>query len=233
MGMIQIRNILLAMIVWAIIIAGVVISINQALPAEIRHCDTSLVLAVDISGSVNAERFALQQNGLAAAFVNERVIKAVHAGPNHCINVTVFYWNSVEKTIVVPWTIISSVNDCINISQEIMANERGSMGATDLGYAIKFAIDLIQASTVLSDHLIIDVSGDGRDNQDMDATDINRNLAESFGITINGLPIINDEPDVVEWYTEHVRTSDGFIVPAKSFEDFGTAIINKLVQEIM
>jgi len=86
---------------------------------------------------------------------------------------------------------------------------------------------------VLSDHLVIDISGDGSDNNDMTGPDIQRALAENFGITINGLPIINDEKGVVDWYRDHVKTSDGFVLEAKSFEEFQQALINKLVQELM
>lgn len=232
--MFRIDNILKASAIWLLFILLIVFSVNKCEGAEIKHCDTSLVLAVDTSGSVTQEEFILQRDGIAASFVNERVMKAIKGGPQHCVNIAMFYWSSLgQQEDVIPWRVLSSIEDCIQIATEISKSERHFYGSTGLGSAMKYGIALINSSNVLSDHLVIDISGDGQDNNQMTEPDIQKSIAENFGITINGLPIINDEKDVVEWYINHVKTSDGFVIQAKSFEEFGQAMINKLVQELM
>jgi len=139
--MFNIKNILMAVGTWFLLSLMLLFAMNCCYGAEITQCDTSLVLAIDTSGSVTNEEFNLQRDGIAASFVNERVIKAIKGGPFHCINVAVFYWSSYgEQDDIVPWRVLSSVNDCIQIATDISKSERKFRGSTGLGEAMKHGI---------------------------------------------------------------------------------------------
>src|SRR5262249_22466823 len=196
--------------------------------------DLQLVLAVDASGSVSEERFELQQQGYVAAFRNPRLFAAIRAGAAGAIAVTMVQWTGPALQIqVMPWLRIDSpasmqaVADTINLIPRQLFG-----GGTSISGAIDHAVSLFPSSTFRSARRIIDISGDGANNRGRPA-EAARDDAVRAGIGINGLPILALEPDLEQYYLQHVIGGPGaFVVAAKSYETFADAVLKKLVTEV-
>ncbi len=196
--------------------------------------DMALVLAADCSGSIQHEHYTLQQRGYADAFRDPRVISAIRSGMHGAIAVTYFQWSGYSlQTALVPWTILRSD---IQIAAFALSLERAERvifsGGTSLAGAIEFGQGLLEQMPVDTLRRVIDVSGDGRSNNGP-GPEPSRDLAAARGITINGLPILHMEPDIDEYYRNHVIGGPGaFLVPARDFKAFAAAIRRKLILEI-
>jgi hypothetical protein len=196
--------------------------------------DLQLVLAVDVSGSVNQARFELQRNGYAAAFRNPRVLDAIRAGARGSIAVTMVQWTGPTlHVLVVDWTAVHDEASAAALADTIAAVPRQLFrGGTSISGAIDEAMTLLAASPYRGDRRVIDVSGDGANNSGRPAADA-RDEAVKAGIVINGLPILSLEPDLDVFYRDNVIGGPGaFVVTAQSFETFAEAILNKLINEI-
>jgi hypothetical protein len=196
--------------------------------------DLALVLATDTSGSVSNDRMTLQIHGLAHAFQNPRVIDAVCSGQYGRIAVTFVEWSSKDRQDqVIDWTLIEDGASARAFAAAIMRADRSIPGATSIGGAIDFSVKLLGACGYRATRRVIDVSGDGRDNDgDRDVTDT-RDDAVAAGITINGLPIMAVEEELDLYYHENVIGGpDAFMIVADDFESFGKAILQKLIHEI-
>lgn len=203
--------------------------------------DLQLVFAVDVSRSVDADEARLQRDGYIAALTHPRVIKAITSGPVGRIAVTYFEWaNAGYQLIVVPWTVIASEGDARAVAAAL--NEAPIVAAnwTSISGAIDFGASLMAASGFTSPRRVIDISGDGRNNNGRPAADA-RDEAVRQGIVINGLPVINDRPNFgyrperdldVYYRTEVIGGPGAFIKVADGFAAFGEAILAKLVTEI-
>lgn len=197
--------------------------------------DLNLVLAVDVSGSVNQRRFELQRDGYAAAFRNPRVLKAVRGGGlQGAIAVTVVQWTGPALQVhVVPWTLI---RDEASISAFAAAIETAPRQLYSGGTSISGAIDrgaaLLARPPYAAMRRVIDISGDGANNRGRPAVEA-RDDAIAKGITINGLPILELEPNLDEHYKNNVIGGpNAFMVIAQTFEEFADAVLKKLVTEI-
>lgn len=196
--------------------------------------DLDLVLAVDVSGSVNAARYELQRNGYAAAFRSERVRQGIAAGAHHAIAVAMVQWTGPElHVVVVDWTVISDA-----ASAEALAGRFASMprqlfgGGTSLSGAIDYSMQLLARCPYPADRHVIDISGDGSNNRGRPAERA-RDEAVKQGVVINGLPILALEPGLDVYYRDNVTGGPGsFVVTAQGYEDFADAVLNKLVNEI-
>ena len=194
--------------------------------------DLELVLAVDASGSVNQRRFELQKQGYVAAFRDPRVLKAIRTGANSAIAATMVQWTGPNQQVqVVPWGVIRDDGTARAFSQRIENAPRQLFGGgTSISGAIDNALTLFTPGT--SARRVVDVSGDGANNRGRPAADA-RDDAIRAGITINGLPILEIERDLEEFYRSNViGGANAFLVVANTFEEFGDAIIKKLVTEI-
>jgi Protein of unknown function (DUF1194) len=192
-----------------------------------------LVLALDSSASVDAKEFKLQLRGLARAFGDPDVAKAVaHLAPQG-VAVAVMQWGGVgESRLIIPFTVLKSKADAI-VFGFLIGQSRRRIRATDtsIASAIKDAQQLLSTNAFDGQRLVIDVSGDGPDNSGLDIESA-RQSARTAGITINGLPIEADENTVTEYYRNHVVIgADSFVEPAKDFEDYARAIRAKLLRE--
>lgn len=206
--------------------------ISMALaPPAAAECDTALILAVDISGSITAENFTLQMNGIAAAFTDAGVIKAALAGPGRCTEVALFMWQAEnDHILVLPWTRLDSVASATSIAAIIASAERPPrMSSTAIGSAIEYAI--ARTPPCAACRRVIDVSGDGGNNSGV-PPDGPRDLADAAGITINGLVVLGNEPDVDASYRAHVITPGGGLWTADGFGTFASSIRSKLEAEI-
>jgi hypothetical protein len=207
--------------------------------------DLLLVLAADISRSVDERKFRLQREGYAAAIVEARVVKAMTGGPIGRIALCFVEWaGENDQTIVVDWTFVAGDSDAQAVAKRIRETPRAFMGRTSISAAINYAMAQFARSPYLADRRIIDVSGDGTNNAGQPVT-MSRDAALAQGITINGLVILSDIPlptnpmhtnppgGLAAYYENNVVGGPGaFVVEAQSFESFGQSIIAKLIKEI-
>jgi hypothetical protein len=196
--------------------------------------DVQLVLAVDASGSVDDERFELQKQGYAKAFLNPRVLNAIRNGNEQAIAVSMVQWTGPTlHVITVPWTVIRDQRSAQAVAALIGASPRQIFGGgTSLSGAIDFSVLMLASSPYRGARRVIDISGDGSNNLGRPAEQA-RDEAVKTGIRINGLPILAVEPDLDVYFRESVIGGPGaFIIPVKNYDAFAEAILRKLVAEI-
>ena len=196
--------------------------------------DLQLVLAVDASGSVDHGRFELQQQGYVAAFRDPRVLQAIQSGSRQGIAVTMVQWTGPALQIqVLPWTLINDATTAQAFAAAIAATPRQLFsGGTSISGAIDYAVPLILESPFQGMRRVIDISGDGSNNRGRPAASA-RDDAVRAGIAINGLPILEREPNLKGYFSEHVIGGPGaFVVAAESYQTFAEAILKKLVREM-
>ena len=216
-----------------LVIAAAVLAVSVAAAAA-RTVDLALVLAVDVSGSVNAERFELQRQGYAKAFSSREVIDAIAAGENRTIAVTLVEWSgATHQRQMVGWTIISDAQSALAFGSAISETPRAFADWTSISGALDFALVLFdQVEGVKPLRRVIDVSGDGINNNGRPINDA-RSEVVNAGVTINGLPILSEYPTLDEYYRDNVIGGPGsFVVAVSDFDGFGSAILGKLVREI-
>jgi hypothetical protein len=196
--------------------------------------DILLVLAVDASGSVNQPRFELQRRGYADAFRNPRVLNAIRGLTTQSIAVTMVQWTGPSlQTLAVPWTLIKDEASANAFADAIEAAPRQLFGGgTSISGAIDHSMLLLASAPYRAFKRVIDISGDGANNRGRDVRQA-RDDAVRAGIIINGLPIVSLEFDLDKYYFDQVIGGPGsFIVPADSYENFGQAVLRKLILEI-
>ena len=204
---------------------------QNAQPADV---DLSLVLAVDASGSVNQVRFELQKRGYVDAFANRQVLTAIRSGPNAAIGAMMFQWTGPGRQVpVVPWTRISDETSTDRFAGAIAATQRQLFGGgTSISGAIDAGVHVLAETPFRGGRRVIDISGDGANNRGRPAEQA-RDAAVAAGININGVAILEVEPDLEEHFRNNVIGGPGaFVVPAETFQDFGNAILRKLILEI-
>ncbi len=206
---------------------------NDAAAPTGQAVDVELVLAVDVSLSVNDERFALQMQGYANAFRDPRVIDAVGRLALGGIAVTLAQWSAYgnyEQTV--PWMLVRDRSSAAEFAAAVAHVRRMPGSATSLSGAIDYSLKLFPQNGYTGARRVIDISGDGSNNNGRDAAKA-RDEALAQDIVINGLPILTEEPGLLDWYKANVVGGPGaFTIPAATFEDFGEAIVTKLVAEI-
>jgi hypothetical protein len=213
--------------------------------ADEGRVDLLLVLAADVSRSVDEKEFKLQREGLAAALVDPRVVRAMRVGPSGRIAVAFVEWGSeYEQRLVVDWTVVAGEKDAEALAARIRAAPRSFWGRTSISKAIEFGMELLERSPYQADRKVIDVSGDGTNNSGPDVTAA-RDAAIARNVTVNGLVILSDEPlptnpththppgGLKAYYERSVTGGPGaFVLEAQNFESFGQSIISKLIKEI-
>lgn len=222
--------------------------------------DTALVLAVDVSDSVDETRYRLQMEGISRALEDDAVIDAITGGAHGGIALSLVTWAD-GADMIMPWQLIRSREDALSVAAIVRTLPQSAGTYTCLARMLTHVHQQVLASLpVRADRLVLDVSGDGIDNCIAPtATDAARDGLLARGVTINGLPIIvAGENDVVgsgtfrqpgfpfedlgvdrdtttldAWYTAHVIGGPGaFIKAADGYEDFGRAFRKKFVTEI-
>jgi len=210
-------------------------------PASAVPVDLELVLAIDVSYSVDAEEARLQREGYFAALRHPRVLQAIASGPYRGIAVVYVEWaGSFYQRVVADWTLLRGAADVEAFVARIAAMPAQSASRTSISGAIDFSAALFDNNGYEGTRLVIDVSGDGRNNHGRPVTDA-RDAAVAKGITINGLPILSGnenfgrpaEEGLEEHYREDVIGGPGaFVIAAESFAKFTSAVLSKLVREI-
>ena len=193
-------------------------------------CAIALVLLLDVSGSVTPDSYRLQSHGVSDSFQDQALHQVIENMPNG-MAITVIEWSTGTRTVA-PWRILRTAEDAEQLSRDLRDARTPRGGMTAIGAAIRRGIDAFESVPCEPEQRVIDVSGDGESNQGEHPSEA-RDAAEQLGITINGLPIINEtEPTLSEYYEQHVITSDGFVIEANGFNDFARAIRRKLILEI-
>ncbi|MEH2475074.1 hypothetical protein V1281_003750 [Nitrobacteraceae bacterium AZCC 2161] len=203
--------------------------------------DVELVLAVDVSYSMDMEELAIQREGYAQAIVSKEFLSALKTGPTGKIAVTYFEWAaSTDQKVIIPWRIIDGPESADAVAAEIMKTPIRRASRTSISGAINFAMPLFDDNAYHGLRRVIDISGDGPNNNGSPVT-IARDEAVAKGIVINGLPIMVKEPsystmDIENldlYYEDCVVGGPGsFVVTIKEREKFKEAIRTKLVLEV-
>lgn len=213
--------------------------------ARAETVDLLLVLAADVSRSIDEDEFNLQRKGYANAITDPEVLSAIIGGKHHAIAVTFVEWAGAgEQNIVVDWTVVRDGEAAAAIASTIMSAPRSFVGRTAIGAAIDFAVQRLQAAPAEAERRVIDVSGDGTNNSGRPVTEA-RDEAVAAGITINGLAIVNNRSSpgyafhtqppggLPKYYRENVTGGpDSFLLTVEDFHSFADAITRKLVAEI-
>ncbi|HUI18097.1 MAG TPA: DUF1194 domain-containing protein [Alphaproteobacteria bacterium] len=189
---------------------------------------TAIVFAVDVSGSVNTERYELQRAGIAAIFADVALEQILADG----LAVALMEWSD-GHAVAVPWTILHTRAQAQALARRIAAVPRTPGFSTELSLALLAAADLLDACPCAAGNRVIDLSGDGSNNGPM-STNLARDEVVARGIRINGLPIVTPaEPGVAEWYSTNVVGGDGaFMEVANGYEDFARAMRRKFLLEV-
>ena len=214
-------------------------------PAEAafdKPVDLELVLGVDVSRSIDRGEARLQREGYIAAFRDAGVIRAITSGMFGRIAVAYFEWAGlVHREIVSDWTLIDGKNSAAAFAAALGGEIPGSARRTSISGAIDFATPWFDGNGFVGTRRVIDLSGDGPNNGG-DLVIVARTRALATGVTINGLPILDESagmfsafniPDLDLYYRDCVIGGPGaFIVVAADFKDFARAVRRKLILEI-
>jgi Protein of unknown function (DUF1194) len=203
--------------------------------------DVELALAVDVSYSMDMDELAVQREGYAQAIVSKEFLQALKSLPTGKISVTYFEWAaSSDQKIIIPWRVIDGPETADAVADEIMKTPIRRASRTSISGAIYFAMPLFDANPYRGIRRVIDISGDGPNNNGLPVSGA-REIALAKGITINGLPIMVKEPSFstmdienLDWYYEDcvIGGPGSFVVAIKDRDKFKEAIRTKLLLEV-
>jgi hypothetical protein len=203
--------------------------------------DVELILAVDVSYSMDMDELAIQREGYAQAIISKEFLQALKSGPHGRISVTYFEWAaSTDQKIIIPWRVIEGPESADAVANEIMKTPIRRASRTSISGAINFAMPLFDESPYRGLRRVIDISGDGPNNNGVPVVGA-RDAALEKGVVINGLPIMVKEPsystmdiDNLDLYYEDcvIGGPGSFVVTIKDREKFKEAIRTKLLLEV-
>jgi hypothetical protein len=203
--------------------------------------DLQLVLAVDVSRSIDEVEAELQRRGYIEALTSDRVIDAILGGEHKRIALCYTEWAGTHyQVVVIDWTVIDSPQSARRFTEKLAEAPRTAQSWTAVGAALAHAGARFDKSPVIAKRKVIDVSGDGRTNDGPPAEQV-RDLLVAQGIVINGLPVMMNRqnfgrpPDLTldKYYEDNVIGGPGsFMIVARDFADFSRAVRTKLVREI-
>jgi hypothetical protein len=213
------------------------------LPPE-AAVDVLLVLASDVSRSMDEEEAWLQREGTITALLNPEVLEAIGSGPHGAIGLAVFEWSGPEhQSVLIPWMRVADAQDAAHAARRIRAAPIGIGTWTAIATALDRARLMIEQAPFTSERRVIDISGDGPNNSGGSVEEA-RDRAIDAGIVVNGLPIMREAAPLTGWsgapppsldvyYREAVTGGAGaFVLPAEDFQSFGRAMRRKLLREI-
>lgn len=234
------------------------LAMRQA-PAQDVQVDTALIVSVDVSNSVDNDRYKLQMEGIAKALEDPGVIEAIINGPNGGILFAMVTWAD-RPTLSLPWVKITSKEEAMAVAAKVRKLPLAGGEFTCMTKMLRSANDkIVPQIPAKALRIVIDVSGDGLDNCNADEPiETVRDELVANGVTINGLPILQganaggadgaivpgaadkqaaealaDPIGLEEWFKTHVQGGNGsFVLPANGYGDFARAIRQKFVIEI-
>lgn len=211
-----------------------------ATPAQAaEEVDVELLLLVDVSRSMSTAELALQRQGYVAALRSDSVAAALGRALTGKIALAYVEWAGEKRQrIVQDWVLIKGRDDLLKVA-DVLENDRSTtQSRTSISGALRYGAAYLEANDFSGMRSVIDISGDGPNNQGGEVT-ATRNAVVARGITINGLPLMTQDgifmriPDLDAYYENCVIGGPGaFLVPVSQWEDFGRAVIQKLVLEI-
>ncbi|WP_208997743.1 DUF1194 domain-containing protein [Roseibium algicola] len=224
--------------------APIIAAIMAALPASYdpaNEVDVELVLAVDISQSMESDEKDLQRAGYAAALLSREFLDAIEAGPLQRIAVSYVEWGGIgEQYVVADWQIIDGPDSAAHLAEEILTAPENKSQRTSIADALRFSKTMLENNQYQGLRSVIDISGDGPNNQGGAVTEA-RDMLVSAGITINGLPLKLKQDktawaatfNIVNYYRDCVIGGPGsFAEPVRSKDEFPQAVKRKLVTEV-
>jgi hypothetical protein len=229
--------------------AAIVLAFASALfaasPARTEPVDLLLVLAADVSRSIDSQKFQLQREGYAAALADPRVIDAIQSGRRGRIGVLFLEWSGFgNQKVVIDWTVVDGPKTAQAFGDRLLESPRSFADRTSISGGIDAAVAQLARAPFEAQRRTIDVSGDGTNNAGRDVG-LARDEALALGISINGLVILSETP--LPWNPEHTNPPGGltkyyrdnviggpgsFVLEAKDFNSFGEAIVKKMIAEI-
>jgi hypothetical protein len=228
-----------------LILVFAALMLSAPLARAVEQVDLLLVLASDVSRSVDQPKFKLQRDGYAAALADKRVLEAIASGRNQRIAVCFVEWSGVgAQKLLIDWMVINGAESARKFGDNLLELPRSFAERTSISGAIDYSVNLFDQAPFKAERHTIDVSGDGTNNSGRDVTHA-RDDALAKGITINGLVILSERP--MAWNPEHTNPPGGlanyyrdnvvggpgaFVIVAEDFNSFGQAIIKKLIAEI-
>jgi hypothetical protein len=229
--------------IFAVLFAALSTFVTPAFAAE--EVDLLLVLAADVSRSVDQPKFQLQRDGYAAAISDPRVLKEIASGPNQRIAICFLEWSGFgNQKLVIDWMIVSDAKSARAFGDQLAEAPRSFADRTSISGALEFSMAQFARAPYSARRRTIDVSGDGTNNSGRDVRMV-RDEVVAQGVTINGLAIVSPQP--LPWNPEHTHPAGGlpkyfednviggprsFVIVAEDFKSFGEALIKKLILEI-
>lgn len=223
------------------------LALLSATPAALaaEPVDLLLVLAADVSRSVDLTKFQLQREGYAAALSDSRVLDAIRSGRHKRIAVCFIEWSGANsQRLLIDWTVIGDAAAARGFGDNLLELPRAFADRTSISGAIDFSLLQLDRAPYESTRRTIDISGDGTNNTGRDVVAA-RDEAVGKGVVVNGLVILSERPlpwnpehtnppgGLTNYYRNHVIGGPGaFVMTAQNFESFGNAIIGKLIAEI-
>lgn len=207
---------------------------QQSRAANAMAVDMLLVMAVDVSYSVDESEFRLQMDGMALAFQDPAVHRAIKSGTLGRIAVAVTQWSGENQQVVgIPWQIIDGPNAARRLSRQLAAEPRRiGEGGTATGAAMRHAGALLLSAPFHTFRRVMDISSDGRSNRGIWPAKMRDQLA-ARNITINGLAILNEWPTLDTYFeTQVIGGPYHFVIVANDYEAYTEAIRIKLLKEI-
>ena len=233
----------IAKILFAMVFAAV--AMRPAAPRAGDDVDLLLILAADVSRSIDSAKFQLQREGYAAAISDPRVLDTIRSGHNGRIGLSFVEWSGVgAQHVVIDWMTIGDTATAKDFGDRLIEAPRSFADRTSISGAIDFAMGEFDLAPFQSARRTIDISGDGTNNAGRDVTAA-RDDAVGKAVTINGLVILSDNP--MSWNPDHTNPSGGldnyyrnnvvggpgaFVMVAQNFNSFGQAIIAKMIVEV-
>jgi len=225
-----------------------ILTVTLAFPAAslaAEQVDLLLVLAADVSRSIDSEKFQLQRDGYAAAITDPRVLEAIKSGRTGRTGLSLVEWSGLSsQRVVIDWTAISDAESAKSFADRLLEAPRSFADRTSISSAIEFAMGHLARAPFESARHTIDVSGDGTNNSGGEVTQA-RDAALAQGVTINGLVILSETP--LAWNPDHTNPAGGlenyyrnnviggpgaFVMAAEGFNSFGRAIVKKMIAEV-
>ena len=220
--------------IWLLVLAGLCWPQGAAAQTGRREVDLLLVIALDVSASVDIGEYELMREGLARALVAPAVVAAAGSGRNGSVAIAVVHWSGfIEKEVKIGWRRISGRAGLEALAAEVRAMKRRyTQGATDLGGAISYCRKLIQLAPFTARRKIINLAGDGPNNVNK-APNIASREAVRAGIVINALVITSSAPILAQYFREFVIGGKGaFVEKIYDYDSFATGMRRKLEREL-
>lgn len=212
---------------WRICLAA---ALAGLVPGAAAACGLALVLAVDVSGSVDREEYRIQMDGLAEALRDSVVSEALVQAQ---AQVLLLQWTgSSRQAVSVPWTALTGFDAVEALARQIETAPRLWRNySTAVGEALGFALAQFDQVPDCA-RRVIDVSGDGPSNEGVEPKSLHARL-RAAGVVVNALAIEESEPDLTAWFFENVLVGEGaFVITAAGFAEYPTAIRRKLLREV-